>query len=236
VTTPNEPNALSINYYLREAKDRKVSIHGRGPGEPVVRTLTGTALPGLNTVRWDMRDGGGKLQPRGDYVVTVDIDGRTFARTARIRHPADDRARRRRSAAPVSPRQRAVTDGVPPRGAGTLRHQVARQHGALGHCATSPPNAWRPARLTRATGCGRRIPATCFASGSGARCARRRRHARRAPRAGGLDRLRSRHRRRQRRQLGGGRMVFAEYALQDGSGRLLPGAICWSSAATPRIR
>jgi hypothetical protein len=87
VTTPNEPNALSINYYLREAKDRKVSITVADPANRVVRTLTGTALPGLNTVRWDMRDGGGKLQPRGDYVVTVDIDGRTFARTARIRHP-----------------------------------------------------------------------------------------------------------------------------------------------------
>jgi hypothetical protein len=87
VTTPNEPNALSINYYLREAKDRKVSITVADPANRVVRTLTGTALPGLNTVRWDMRDGGGKMQPRGDYVVTVDIDGRTFARTARIRHP-----------------------------------------------------------------------------------------------------------------------------------------------------
>jgi hypothetical protein len=34
-----------------------------------------------------MRDGGGKVQPRGDYLVTVDVDGRKFAKTARIRHP-----------------------------------------------------------------------------------------------------------------------------------------------------
>jgi len=53
----------------------------------VVRTLTGTSLQGLNTVRWDMRDGSRTLQPRGDYLVTVDVDGRKFAKTARIRHP-----------------------------------------------------------------------------------------------------------------------------------------------------
>jgi hypothetical protein len=34
-----------------------------------------------------MTDSGAKLQPRGDYVVTVEIDGRKFAKTARIRHP-----------------------------------------------------------------------------------------------------------------------------------------------------
>ena len=53
----------------------------------LIRTLTGTSLQGLNAVRWDMRDGGGTLQPRGEYLVTVDIDGRRFAKTARIRHP-----------------------------------------------------------------------------------------------------------------------------------------------------
>jgi hypothetical protein len=87
LTTPNEPNALSIDYYLREAKDRKVSITIATPSNQLLRALTGTALQGLNTVRWDMRDSGGKLQPRGDYPVTVDIDGRRFAKTARIRHP-----------------------------------------------------------------------------------------------------------------------------------------------------
>jgi hypothetical protein len=49
--------------------------------------VPGTTLPGLNTVRWDMRDTGGKLQPGGEYLVTVDIDGRKFAKTAKIRSP-----------------------------------------------------------------------------------------------------------------------------------------------------
>ena len=87
VTTPNEPNALAINYYLREAKDRTVSITIADLSNRVVRTLAGTVLQGVNAVRWDMRDGGGKVQPRGDYLVTVDVDGRKFAKTARIRHP-----------------------------------------------------------------------------------------------------------------------------------------------------
>ena len=52
----------------------------------LIRTLTGSSLQGLNTVRWDMRDGGGTLQPRGENLVTVDIDGRKYAMTARIRH------------------------------------------------------------------------------------------------------------------------------------------------------
>jgi hypothetical protein len=87
VTTPNEPNALSIHYYLREAGDRKVAITVATPANQLVRTLAGTARQGLNTVRWDMRDSGGRLQPRGEYVATIDVDGRKFAKTARIRHP-----------------------------------------------------------------------------------------------------------------------------------------------------
>jgi photosystem II stability/assembly factor-like uncharacterized protein len=87
ITTPNEPNAVTINYYLRDAQERKVSITIADLSNRLLRTITGTSLQGLNTVRWDMTDSGDKLQPRGDYVVTVEIDGRKFARTARIRHP-----------------------------------------------------------------------------------------------------------------------------------------------------
>jgi flagellar hook assembly protein FlgD len=87
VTTPNEPNALSINYYLRDTRDRKVSITVADLSNRLLRTVPGTTLQGLNTVRWDMRDTGGKLQPGGEYLVTVDIDGRKFAKTARIRSP-----------------------------------------------------------------------------------------------------------------------------------------------------
>jgi hypothetical protein len=87
ITTPNEPNAITISYYLRDTQERKVSVTIADQSHQVLRTIAGTSLQGLNAVRWDMRDSGGKLQPRGDYLVTVEFDGRTFAKTARIRHP-----------------------------------------------------------------------------------------------------------------------------------------------------
>ena len=87
LTTPNEPNGLAVSYYLREAKERKVPITIADASKRVIRTLTGTSHQGLNSVRWDMRDGGGRVQPRGDYLVTVEIDGQSFTKTARIRHP-----------------------------------------------------------------------------------------------------------------------------------------------------
>ena len=88
MTTPNEPNALSINYYLRDSAGSEGVDHGRGPVEPgCCGRCPERPSQGLNTVRWDMRDTGGKLQPRGEYLVTVDIDGRKFAKTATIRSP-----------------------------------------------------------------------------------------------------------------------------------------------------
>jgi flagellar hook assembly protein FlgD len=87
LTTPNEPNGLAVSYYLREARERKVAITIADQSKRAIRTLTGTSHQGLNSVRWDMRDGSGRVQPAGDYLATVEIDGQSFTRTARIRHP-----------------------------------------------------------------------------------------------------------------------------------------------------
>jgi photosystem II stability/assembly factor-like uncharacterized protein len=87
ISTPNEPNAITISYYLRDTQERKVSVTIADLSNRLLRTIPGTSLQGLNSVRWDMRDSADKMQPRGDYLVTVEIDGRKFARTARIRHP-----------------------------------------------------------------------------------------------------------------------------------------------------
>jgi photosystem II stability/assembly factor-like uncharacterized protein len=86
--TDNEPNAIAIPYYLRDAKDRAVSITvSDWSGQPV-RTLAGTSRKGLNTVLWNMRNQAGAEQPPGHYRVTVEIGGRTFTTTATIRPPA----------------------------------------------------------------------------------------------------------------------------------------------------
>ncbi len=85
VTTPNEPNAITIGYYLRDRQERKVSVSIAGLSGQALRTLTGTSEQGFNAVRWDMRDSSGKAQPPGDYVVTLDVDGRKIVKTATIR-------------------------------------------------------------------------------------------------------------------------------------------------------
>ncbi len=85
VTTPNEPNAITIGYYLREGRARKVSVSIAGLSGQALRTLTGTSEQGFNAVRWDMRDSSGAAQPPGDYVVALDVDGRKIVKTATIR-------------------------------------------------------------------------------------------------------------------------------------------------------
>jgi photosystem II stability/assembly factor-like uncharacterized protein len=83
--TPNEPIGTSIGYYLRDKRDRKVTIKVADLLGRLVRSLAGTSVQGLNSVLWDLRDAEGHPQSAGDYLVTVEIDGRAFAKTARIR-------------------------------------------------------------------------------------------------------------------------------------------------------
>ena len=83
--TPNEPNAISIHYYLRDKTERRVSVKVADFTGQLIRSLDGTAQQGLNTVRWDMRDTERRAVPSGDYLVTVAIDGRTFVKRATIR-------------------------------------------------------------------------------------------------------------------------------------------------------
>ena len=84
--TPNEPNALVINYYLRDKQDKKITIRVADLSGLLVRTIEGTSFQGVNTVSWDFRNGERQMQPAGDYLVTLDIDGRKFAKTAKVRH------------------------------------------------------------------------------------------------------------------------------------------------------
>lgn len=83
--TPNEPDAISIHYYLRDAQERKVTVRVADQSGQLLRTIDGTSHRGINTVSWDMRDGNRRPQPAGQYLVTMDIEGRKFAKTARIR-------------------------------------------------------------------------------------------------------------------------------------------------------
>jgi photosystem II stability/assembly factor-like uncharacterized protein len=52
---PNEPNAIVINYYLKENLDRKPEIKISDSSGRIIKSLDGAASAGINQVLWDMR-------------------------------------------------------------------------------------------------------------------------------------------------------------------------------------
>jgi len=96
--TPNEPNAVIVNYYLKAQAAGPVKVTVADPYGTVLAELTGKGEPGLNTVSWGMRAqrpgqkpgrfqgmGGGLVAP-GEYVITLDAGGKTLAKKTRIRY------------------------------------------------------------------------------------------------------------------------------------------------------
>lgn len=94
IEVPNEPEALVINYFLREKAegDAQVTIVDVA-GQPIA-TLRGPAERGLNRVLWNMRRasagggrgaGGAALLPSGDYRVTVSVGAMQQTTIGRIR-------------------------------------------------------------------------------------------------------------------------------------------------------
>jgi photosystem II stability/assembly factor-like uncharacterized protein len=99
--TPNEPDALVINYYLREKQQAPAVITITDIRGDRVAQLEGTADAGLNRVEWNMRAqtgrggggrggsgagrGGGPPLPSGDYRITIQAGGEQQATVGRIR-------------------------------------------------------------------------------------------------------------------------------------------------------
>ena len=96
--TPNEPNAVVINYHLKAKADGAVKITVADPYGTVLAELTGKGEAGLNTVTWGMRAqrpgakpargpgfGGGALVGPGEYVVTLEAAGKKLVEEGR--HP-----------------------------------------------------------------------------------------------------------------------------------------------------
>lgn len=94
---PNEPDALSINYYVRDTSDGGAQVViddvSDVSGQPVA-TLRGTATRGLNRMLWNMRraapgggrgGGGAALLPTEDYRATVTVGAEQQTRIGRIR-------------------------------------------------------------------------------------------------------------------------------------------------------
>jgi hypothetical protein len=74
-TTPNEPNAMTIAYYL--SKETPVSIAISDASGKVVRKLNGPDKPGINRAL-------AEPLPPGDYVVTLTAAGRDYTRPAKV--------------------------------------------------------------------------------------------------------------------------------------------------------
>jgi photosystem II stability/assembly factor-like uncharacterized protein len=98
LATPNEPNAVVINYYLKAKAAGPVKVTIADPYGQVVGELTGKGDPGLHSVLWFMRvqrpgqrregyEGfyGAPLVEPGGYVVTLDIGGQKFSKKAVVR-------------------------------------------------------------------------------------------------------------------------------------------------------
>jgi photosystem II stability/assembly factor-like uncharacterized protein len=97
IEVPNEPDALTIAYYLRARADTGARITIADIKGTEIAQLKGPAEPGLNRVPWNMRAGSapvggrgggrgaGPTLPVGEYRVTVDVAGQQQVTVGRIR-------------------------------------------------------------------------------------------------------------------------------------------------------
>jgi len=100
LVTPNEPNGLTFVYYLKEPAKEKITLRVAGRDGTTLRTIEGTAKPGLNRVALqlggfnfqpssdgDARPGSqGPLRqiPPGEYEVTLKVGEKQFTQKARV--------------------------------------------------------------------------------------------------------------------------------------------------------
>jgi hypothetical protein len=99
--TPNEPNAVIIEYYLKEKSAGPVKITVADPYGKAIAEIAGKGEAGLNRVSWGMRPqspgqagargagmmgGGGVMVEPGEYVVTLEAGGQKLTKKSIIRY------------------------------------------------------------------------------------------------------------------------------------------------------
>ncbi|MGH9939883.1 MAG: VPS10 domain-containing protein [Blastocatellia bacterium] len=95
--TPNEPNGLTLVYYLKEVVKEKVTLTVTDASGKTIRTLDGTTKAGLNRVVWTLGDaerqfGAGFRPPGaaqsvvspGEYTVTLQAGEKRLTQKARV--------------------------------------------------------------------------------------------------------------------------------------------------------
>jgi len=106
---PNEPNGLTVNYYLKNAFQEKARITFTDPYGEEMAKLEGKAEAGMNSVFWNMQralpgDASGQAQAApaqfqsrrqgrlaapGEYVVILEVGGKKLTRRTQIRKMPD---------------------------------------------------------------------------------------------------------------------------------------------------
>jgi photosystem II stability/assembly factor-like uncharacterized protein len=97
--TPNEPNAVIINYYLKGKAAGPVKISVSDSYGKLIAEIAGKGEAGMNRVSWGMRPqlpgqagargpgmGGGAMVEPGEYVVTLEAGGTKLTKKAVIRY------------------------------------------------------------------------------------------------------------------------------------------------------
>ena len=101
IGVPNEPDALVINYLLREKAAAPAKITVTDAAGKTLATLDGPSEAGFNRALWDMRptppSSPGQRRfstapplPPGDYRITIAVAGQTLTKTGTIRPRAGD--------------------------------------------------------------------------------------------------------------------------------------------------
>ncbi len=101
ISTPNEPNAIVINYYLMDKTQENVKITITNPDGRVLSNIEGKTEAGINRAIWNMRiqpperqesqtrrRWGGILAEPGEYVVILEIGDKKLTRKAVIKKRA----------------------------------------------------------------------------------------------------------------------------------------------------
>ncbi|MHB8054929.1 MAG: VPS10 domain-containing protein [Candidatus Aminicenantales bacterium] len=95
--TPNEPNAVAVNYYLKAKASAPVKVTVSDAGGKVLSEMTGAGEAGINTALWNMRVrkpgaaeweefyGTDNLVDPGEYLVKIETGGTVLTGKAVIR-------------------------------------------------------------------------------------------------------------------------------------------------------
>jgi photosystem II stability/assembly factor-like uncharacterized protein len=87
LSTPNEPNGVSIAYYQRDAAAGTATIRITNASGAEVRVLTQPAGTGIRRALWNLRNTANQQVEPGDYTVTLRIGGSQQSQVARVKPP-----------------------------------------------------------------------------------------------------------------------------------------------------